>query len=54
MNEQKAQSFVEALDKYLVAAVGREMAKYGVIGKYPENFKKDIEKASKELIKTLI
>jgi hypothetical protein len=54
MNDLQKQAFVEALDNYLVAAVGREMAKYGVIGKYPENFKKDIEKAAKGLIKTLI
>ena len=54
MNEQKAQAFVEVLDKYLIAVVGREMSKYGVISKYPENFKKEIDKAGKDLIKTLI
>ena len=42
-------TFVQSVENLCRAVVGREMAKHGVISKYPENFTPDVEKAKKEM-----
>lgn len=41
--------FIESVENLIVAVVGREMSKHGVISKYPENFGPEVEKAKKEM-----
>ena len=42
-------TFVESVEKLARAVVGKEMAKHGLISKYPENFTPDVEAAKKEM-----
>jgi len=53
MNEQKAQAIAEAVETMVRQIIGQEMAKNGVIGKYPETFTKDLIKSQKALVKAL-
>lgn len=42
-------TFVDSVENLCRAVVGKEMAKHGLISKYPENFTPDVEKAKKEM-----
>lgn len=47
------EGFVNSFQGLIVAVVGEQLAKNGVIGKYPESFAKDIKKARTEIIEFL-
>lgn len=47
------EAFVNSFEKLIVAVSGAEMARNGVIGAYPEKFKKEIAAAKKEIVEFL-
>jgi len=49
MEKDPIQQFVDATEKLMVAVVGREMSRHGMISKYPENFTPDVDAAKKEM-----
>lgn len=53
MNEEEAKELVADLIALTREVVGQELAKNGVIGKYPENFSKALERLQKKIIKSL-
>ena len=53
MIESEATKLIDSLETFIVEVSNREMAKNGVVGKYPESYKATIIKLKKDIVKQM-